>query len=96
MAFTTDQLAEEVFQLKGAYNGIADDVKEIKQRLNDLYQKSEGDKTENIERSEQNKTELIERVESTKTKMIQWMVGLLLGFSVLIITAMWAILSFAI
>ncbi|MBW8049723.1 MAG: hypothetical protein FVQ77_05170 [Cytophagales bacterium] len=59
MAFTTDQLVEEVFQLKGAYNGIADDVKEIKQRLDGIYQKGSQDKTDLIERSEQNKTDLI-------------------------------------
>jgi uncharacterized Rmd1/YagE family protein len=39
--------------------------------------------------------QLYEKTERDKRELIYWMVGLILGFSTLTITAIWAILSFA-
>jgi len=71
MPFTLEQLAEEVFTLRGAYNGISDDVKELKHQGQESYNKTERDKTELIDRIERNKTELIERIERDKTELIE-------------------------
>ena len=113
--YTLEQIAEEVFTLKGSYNGITSDVKEIKRQQQDLYNKTERDKTELIERIERGnaslktelvyriergnaslKTEFVDRILTTKTELIQWIIGLLIGFTAVIISAVWAMLSFAI
>ncbi|MBW8050915.1 MAG: hypothetical protein FVQ77_11380 [Cytophagales bacterium] len=107
MAIEVEELAQRVSHLEGRYDGIADDVKDIKidikainQNLKMLYEKSERDKTEFVERIEATKTELktefVERIETTKTDLIKWMVGISATFTVITITAIWAILSFAI
>jgi uncharacterized protein (DUF342 family) len=82
----------------------------LEMRLNALYEKTERDKTELIERMERglaslrveliermerDKTELIERMEKDKRTIILWFIGVMLAFSTLNITAMWAILSMA-
>ena len=92
MAIEVEELAQRISHLEGRFDGIVDDVKDIKidikainQRLDMLYEKSERDKTE-----------FIERIETSKTDMIKWMVGISATFSVITITAIWAILSFAI
>mgnify|MGYP000529243437 CR=1 FL=1 len=75
-------------------------------RLDTLYEKTERDKTELIERIVSLRTELIERMERDKTGLIErmerdkrtiilWFIGVMLAFSTLNITALWAILSFA-
>jgi len=82
----------------------------LETRLDTLYEKTERDKTEIIERMERDKTalierierglaslrvELIERMERDKRTIILWFIGVMLAFSTLNITALWAILSFA-
>jgi len=100
MATEVEELAQRVSHLEGRYDGIVDDVKAIKERVDMLYEKSERDKTELktefVERIETIKTEFIERIETTKTDLIKWMVGISATFTVIIITAIWAILTFAI
>jgi len=76
----------------------------------ELIERMERDKTELIERMERDKTELIERIEKglssvrveliermerDKRTIILWFIGVMLAFSTLNITAMWAILSMA-
>ena len=98
--YTLEQIAEEVFILKGQYNGISADVKEIKhevkelrsdmlREIKELYNKTERDKTELIERIERGKAELLK-------ELLKWMLAMFIGFATLIITALWAILNFAI
>ena len=107
MAIEVEELAQRVSHLEGRYDGIVDDVKDIKQsvkmlhqRVDMLYEKSEHDKnelkTEFVERLEATKTNATKELETAKTEMIKWMVGISATFTVIIITAMWAILSFAI
>ena len=66
-------------------------INHIATRLDQLYEKTEGDKTELLEKM----LILQAKTDSDKRELILWMIGLLLGFSTLIITSMWAILSFA-
>lgn len=69
-------LSEEVVKEKLNY---------LAQRLDQLYEKTERDKTEILAKTDRDKRELI-----------YWMGGMLLGFATLLITAMWALLSFAV
>ncbi len=83
---TIEELEHRVSRLETLFEEVIKDrLTYISQRLDQLYVKTEKDKTEILAIIEQNKTELI-----------RWMIGLLVGFSTLIITAIWAILSFAI
>ncbi|MCD5412051.1 MAG: hypothetical protein LRZ90_04360, partial [Thermodesulfovibrionales bacterium] len=65
----------------------------------EILTKTERDKAEILtqlyEKTERDKTELIDRMQRDKREFIYWISGLVLGFSVLTITAVWAILSFA-
>ena len=64
-------------------------------RLDQLYEKTERDKSEILAKTERDKSEILAKTDRDKRDLIYWMVGLLLGFSTLTITAIWAILSFA-
>jgi hypothetical protein len=75
----------------------------LAQRLDQLYEKTERDKTEILTKTERDKTELLEKMASLEVKTEQskkeiiYKIGMLLvGFATLIITAMWALLSFAV
>jgi len=96
--------------LKERFAHIDERFNILEMRLNALYEKTERDKTELIERMERglaslrveliermerDKTELIERMEKDKRTIILWVIGAMLAFSTLNITAMWAILSMA-
>ncbi len=70
--------------LKEKINYIISRLDRLDSRLDQLYEKTERDKSEFLAKTDRDKRELI-----------YWMVGLLLGFSTLTITAIWAILSFA-
>ena len=61
----------------------------------ELIERMERDKTGLIERMVSLKVELIERMERDKRTIILWFIGVMLAFSTLNITALWAILSFA-
>ncbi len=60
-----------------------------------LIERMGRDKSELRAEMQQLRTELIERMESQKTDLVKWMVGISIAFTTVIITAMWAILSFA-
>jgi hypothetical protein len=64
----------------------------VKERLNSLAQRL----NQLYERTERDKTEILTKTERDKREIIYWMAGLLVGFATLLITAMWALLSFAI
>jgi hypothetical protein len=49
-----------------------------------------------IGRIESLRTEMLEKMDSVRVSLIKWMIGLFVAFSTLMITAIWAILSFAI
>ena len=75
----------------------------IAARLDQLYEKTERDKTELISKiadvfikTEKDKAEILTKTERDKRELIYWMVGLNIGFLTLTITALWAILTFAI
>lgn len=89
MAIEVEELAQRVSHLEGRSDGIEDDIKAIRERVDMLYEKSERNKNEL-------KTEFVERIETSKTDLIKWTVGIPATFTVIIITAIWAILSFAI
>ncbi len=100
---TIEELEHRVSRLETLFEEV---IKErltyISQRLDQLYEKTEKDKSELLEKigslyakTEKDKTELLAKTDRDKRELIYWMVGLILGFSTLTITAIWAILSFA-
>jgi len=106
-----DEVLKERFaHIDERFNIVEMRLNTLEMRLNALYEKTERDKTELIERMERglaslrveliermerDKTELIERMEKDKRTIILWFIGVMLAFSTLNITAMWAILSMA-
>ncbi|MCF6153856.1 MAG: hypothetical protein E3K36_01095 [Candidatus Brocadia sp.] len=70
-------------------------ITQIASRLDQIYEKTERDKTEILTKAEKDKTEILIKTEKDKREIIYWMVGLNLGFLTLTIMALWAILSFA-
>ncbi len=60
-----------------------------------MIERIESVRTEMMEKIESVRTEMIDRIESVRVNLIKWMVGLFVAFSTLLITAMWAILNFA-
>ncbi len=95
-----EALYEDV--LKEKLTAITARLDRIDTRLDQLYEKTERDKTDLLTKTEHDKTELISRISEVLTKtdkdkreLIYWMVGLNVGFLTLTITALWAILSFA-
>lgn len=100
---TIEELEHRVSRLETLFEEV---IKErltyISQRLDQLYDKTERDKSELLEKigslyakTERDKAELLAKTDRDKREFIYWMVGLILGFATLTITAMWAILSFA-
>jgi len=118
---TIEELEHRVSRLETLFEEV---IKErltyISQRLDQLYEKTERDKTELLEKigllyaktekdkgellekigllhakTEKDKGELLAKTDRDKRELIYWMAGLILGFSALTITAIWAILSFA-
>jgi len=61
----------------------------------EIFTKIERDKGEILTKLECNKAEILIKTEKDKKELIYWMIGLILGFSTFTITAIWAILSFA-
>jgi hypothetical protein len=87
-------LFEEV--VKEKLNYIIQRLDYQNQRLDQLYEKTERDKAEILTKTDRDKTEILTKTDRDKRELIYWMVGILLGFATLLITAMWALLSFAI
>ena len=92
----TEKNTTEIEAVKDRLNSLA-------QRLDQLYEKTERDKTEILVKvaevlikTEQDKTEILTKTERDKREIIYWVAGLMVGFATLLITAMWALLSFAI
>lgn len=82
---TLEELEQRVARLETLYEDVLKErMDHIASRLDQIYEKTERDKTEILAKTDRDKRELI-----------QWMIGLMVGFSTLIITALWAILSFA-
>jgi hypothetical protein len=71
------------------------DKTELLEKIGSLYAKTERDKSEVLAKTERDKSEILAKTDRDKRELIYWMVGLTLGFSTLTITAIWAILSFA-
>ncbi|CUT00487.1 hypothetical protein [Candidatus Chrysopegis kryptomonas] len=82
--FIYEVIREKFNDIDRKFDNIDKKFDEIDKRLISLYEKTERDKTE-----------MIERIESVRVNLIKWMVGLFVAFSTLLITAMWAILNFA-
>ncbi|MEW6215732.1 MAG: hypothetical protein AB1478_11140 [Nitrospirota bacterium] len=116
---TIEELEHRVSRLETLFEEVIKDrLTYISQRLDQLYEKTEKDKSDLYAKTEKDKSELLEKMtniyadlyaktekdksdlyaktEKDKRVLVQWMVGLFAGFSTLIITAMWAIISFAV
>ncbi len=97
---TLEELEHRVARLESLFEVIKERLNSISQRLDQLYEKTERDKTEILaklyEKTEGLRIEILTKTEKDKREIINWMIGLLIGFATLIITAMWALLSFAI
>lgn len=82
---TIEELEHRITRLEALYGDVLKEkIGHIASRLDQVYEKTERDKTEILAKTEKDKRELI-----------FWMIGLILGFSTLTITSIWAILSFA-
>lgn len=100
---TVEELEQRVSRLEILFEEVIKErLNYISQRLDQLYAKTEKDKAELLEKigllyakTEKDKSEILEKTDRDKRELIYWMVGLILGFSTLTITAIWAILSFA-
>ncbi|MFZ6016167.1 MAG: hypothetical protein ACOYU0_00870 [Nitrospirota bacterium] len=93
---TVEELEQRVSRLESLYEDV---IKErlnlILSRLDQIYEKTERDKTEILTKMANDKTEILAKTEKDKTELIRWMIGLLVGFATIIITATGIILSFA-
>lgn len=105
---TIEELEHRVARLETLLEEvIMERLNSISQRLDQLYEKTERDKTEILSKMAQDKSEILSRMaqdkseiltktEKDKREIICWVAGLLVGFATLLITAMWALLSFAV
>ncbi len=100
---TVEELEQRVSRLEILFEEVIKErLNYISLRLDQLYAKTEKDKAELLEKigllyakTEKDKSEILAKTDRDKRELIYWMVGLILGFSTLTITAIWAILSFA-
>jgi hypothetical protein len=98
-----EELEQRVARLETLFEDVLKEkITHISARLDQLYEKTERDKTELLEKianlyakTEKDKAEILVKTDKDKRELIYWIVGLMLGFSTLTITAIWAILSFA-
>lgn len=80
-----EELEHRITRLEALYGDVLKErITQIASRADQIYEKIERDKTE-----------ILIKTEKDKREIIYWMVGLNLGFLTLTITALWAILSFA-
>jgi len=123
---TIEELEHRVARLETLLEEvIMERLNSISHRLDQLYEKTERDKTEILSKMAQDKSEILSRMAQDKTEtlvktekdkteilskvadvlvktekdkreIIYWVAGLLVGFATLLITAIWALLSFAI
>ncbi|MEW6215803.1 MAG: hypothetical protein AB1478_11495 [Nitrospirota bacterium] len=120
-----EELEHRVARLESLFeNVLKERINLIAMRLDQIYEKTERDKTEILAKTEKDKseilaktekdkselsekiynlyaktekdkTEILDRIGIVKADLIKWMIGLLVGFSALIISAVGIILSFA-
>ena len=98
-----EELEHRITRLEDLYEEVLKEkILSIAARLDQLYEKTERDKTELISKiadvlikTEKDKTDILTKTDKDKRELIYWMVGLNIGFLTLTITALWAILSFA-
>ena len=98
-----EELEHRLTRLESLYEDVLKEkITSIAARLDQLYEKTERDKTELISKiadvlikTEKDKTDILTKTDKDKRELIYWMVGLNIGFLTLTITALWAILSFA-
>jgi hypothetical protein len=112
---TLDEIEHRVSRLESLVEGVLKErLNFLVQRLDQLYEKTERDKTEILAKTERDKTEILTKTEKDKTELLEKMallqakteqdkkeiiykIGMMLvGFTTLIITSMWALLSFAV
>ncbi len=87
-----EEIEQRVARLETLFEDVLKDkITHISTMLDQLYEKTDRDKNELLEKT----ANLHAKTEKDKRELILWMVGLILGFSTLNITAIWAILSFA-
>jgi len=80
-----EELEHRITRPETLYEGVLKEkITQIASRLDQIYEKTERDKKE-----------ILIKTEKDKREIIYWMGGLNLGFLTLTITALWAILSFA-
>ncbi|GAN33106.1 MAG: hypothetical protein DYG83_03150 [Candidatus Brocadia sp. AMX2] len=80
-----EELEHRIARLETLYEDVLKErITQIASRVDQIYEKIERDKTE-----------ILIKTEKDKREIIYWMMGLNLGFLTLTITALWAILSFA-
>lgn len=80
-----EELEHRITRLEALYGDVLKErITQIASRADQIYEKIERDKTE-----------ILIKTEKDKREVIYWMVGSNLGFLTLTITALWAILSFA-
>ncbi|HHT9112394.1 MAG: hypothetical protein HZA47_03930 [Planctomycetes bacterium] len=102
-----EELEHRITRLEALYEDVLKEkITYIASRLDQIYEKTERDKTDILTKTERDKTDILTKTERDKTELliktekdkkelIYWMIGLILGFSTFTITAIWAILSFA-
>ncbi|NUO08568.1 MAG: hypothetical protein HUU08_07795 [Candidatus Brocadia sp.] len=91
-----EELEHRITRLEALYEDVPKErITQIALRLDQIYEKIEHNKTEILTKTEKDKTEILIKTERDKREIIYWMVGLNPGFLTLTITALWAILSFA-
>ncbi len=91
-----EELEHRITRLEALYeDALKEKITHISLRLDQLYEKTERDKTELFAKTEKDKSEILAKTEKDKRELIYWLVGLNIGFVTLTITAIWAILSFA-
>ncbi|MEP9410696.1 MAG: hypothetical protein HRF42_04720 [Candidatus Brocadia sp.] len=102
-ALYEDVLKERITQIASRLDQIYEKIEHDKTEIltktekdrSEILAKIEKDKSEILTKAEKDKTEILIKTERDKREIIYWMVGLNLGFLTLTITALWAILSFA-
>lgn len=93
---TIEELEHRVARLESLYDDVLKEkLAFISQRLDQLYEKTERDKTEMLAKLYEKIAGLYEKTERDKKELIKWMIILPISFSAVIITAIWAMLSFA-
>ena len=93
---TLEEIEQRVARLETLYEDVLKErLTYISSRLDQLYEKTERDKSEILAKTERDKSEILAKTDKDKRELILWMVGVIIAFLTLNITAIWGILSFA-